>query len=154
MRRLLSGPVPPTGSVAPTVRADAMRSFSVTSSKTEAKLELLIIDFMRPLTASSWMPVRARDLSRVMCAMALALLALGIACSVPPSEECEQYIACVQHTDVVFDLPGTNTSAYAADGACWKDAEVAERCTEACTAALEDLRRALDLAGEPRGDCG
>lgn len=90
----------------------------------------------------------------VATGMALSLGLLSAACSVPPSAECEQYVACVAHTDAIFDLPGTNTTAYAPDGACWKDANTAAQCTEACQAALEDLRRALDLAGEPRGDCG
>ncbi len=97
------------------------------------------------------------DVSRLrsfLLCTSVAAMGVVCGCSVPQSEECEKYVACAAHTDVVFDLTQTNTDAYAPEGSCWKDAETADRCTAACEEAVADLQQALDLSVEPRGDCG
>ncbi len=78
---------------------------------------------------------------------------IGTACSVPQPETCARYVECLAYFDRTFDLEQTNTSAYVAEGSCWKSQETADRCDGYCDEALTQLADALDAANESPGPC-
>jgi hypothetical protein len=86
--------------------------------------------------------------------LAMLFAALVGACGLPPSEICQQYLECQDHHDQVLDRPpATDTNIYQADGTCWENDDLAERCNEACENRIETLRLRLVDREQDLGPC-
>lgn len=88
-------------------------------------------------------------------AWTLLFLVCGVgACGLPPSEICQQYLECQDHHDEVLDRPAaSDTNIYRADGTCWENDDLAERCNEVCEERLIALRIRLTDRSQDLGPC-
>jgi hypothetical protein len=86
--------------------------------------------------------------------LCVVVIALGSACGLPPSEICQQYLECQDHHDEVLDRPpASDTNIYRADGTCWENDDLAERCDEVCEERVLALRERLVDRSQNLGPC-
>ena len=66
----------------------------------------------------------------------LLLLLVGCDTSVPQSEACAQWVACIDARDDQLGVE-TDNDRFLANGPCWGNPEIGHLCDDACTAGLE-----------------
>ena len=76
-----------------------------------------------------------------------------LACGVPQSEECAQYIECRRWYEAVFNRPQKQVNVYEADGVCWENEELASDCSKTCLDETRNLYDKLIEAEEAGGAC-